>query len=180
MSVAKGNTANAGEFLLSLTSDKSKGLQDEGYLMEITNKVSVQAETATGAFWATRTILQSLKQTGNIPCGITRDYPLYKVRGYILDVGRKTFTYNHLEQMMKLMSWYKMNDFQIHLNDNLIPLENLPTNEAIMNAYSGFRLESNVKKGGNNGLNQADLTSTDVFYTKEEFRNLIKEGMNRK
>lgn len=176
MSVAKGNTANAGEFLLSLTSDKSKGLQDEGYLMEITNKVSVQAETATGAFWATRTILQSLKQTGNIPCGITRDYPLYKVRGYILDVGRKTFTYNHLEQMMKLMSWYKMNDFQIHLNDNLIPLENLPTNEAIMNAYSGFRLESNVKKGGNNGLNQADLTSTDVFYTKEEFRNLIKEG----
>ena len=45
-----------------------------------------------------------------------------------------------------------------------------------MQAYSGFRLESNIKKGGNNGLNKADLTSTDVFYTKEEFRNYIKES----
>lgn len=43
-----------------------------------------------------------------------------------------------------------------------------------MDAYSGFRLESDIKKGGNNGLNQADLTNTDVFYTKEEFKNFIK------
>jgi len=176
MSVAKGSAANAGEILLSLTTDKTKGLQDEGYLMEINDKVTVEAETTTGAFWATRTILQSIKLTGNIPCGITRDYPLYKVRGYILDVGRKTFTMDHLEQMVKLMSWYKMNDFQIHLNDNLIPLENLGTEDKIMQAYSAFRLESDIKKGGNNGLNQADLTSTDVFYTKDEFRNLIKES----
>ncbi len=176
MSVAKGSTANAGEILLSLTSDKSKGLQDEGYLMDISDKVTVEAETATGAFWATRTILQSIKQTGDIPCGITRDYPLYKVRGFILDVGRKTFTMDYLEQVVKMMSWYKMNDFQIHLNDNLIPLENLGTEDKIMKAYSAFRLESDIKAGGNNGLNKADLTSTDVFYTKDEFRNLIKES----
>lgn len=176
MSVAKGSTANAGEILLSLTTDKTKGLQDEGYLMDISDKVTVEAETATGAFWATRTILQSIKQTGDIPCGITRDYPLYKVRGFILDVGRKTFTMDYLEQVVKMMSWYKMNDFQIHLNDNLIPLENLGTEDKIMKAYSAFRLESDIKAGGNNGLNKADLTSTDVFYTKDEFRNLIKES----
>ncbi len=176
MSVAKGSNANAGEILLSLTADKSKGLQDEGYLMDISDKVTVEAETTTGAFWATRTILQSIKQTGNIPCGITRDYPLYKVRGFILDVGRKTFTMDYLEQVVQMMSWYKMNDFQIHLNDNLIPLENLKTEDKIMKAYSAFRLESNIKAGGNNGLNKADLTSTDVFYTKDEFRNLIKES----
>ena len=29
-----------------------------------------------------------------------------------------------------------------------------------MTGYSAFRLESDVKKGGNNGLNQQDLTST--------------------
>lgn len=178
MAVVKGSSANAGEILLSLTSDTSKGLMDEGYLMEITDKVAVEAETATGAVWATKTILQSIQQTGDIPCGITRDYPLYKVRGIILDVGRKTFTMDYLEQVVKMMSWYKMNDFQIHLNDNLIPLENLKTEDKIMQAYSAFRLESNIKKGGNNGKNQADLTSTDVFYTKDEFRNLIKESRN--
>lgn len=176
MAVVKGSSANAGEILLSLTNDTSKGLMDEGYLMEITDKVTVEAETATGAVWATKTILQSIQQTGDIPCGITRDYPLYKVRGIILDVGRKTFTMDYLEQVVKMMSWYKMNDFQIHLNDNLIPLENLKTEDKIMQAYSAFRLESNIKKGGNNGKNQADLTSTDVFYTKDEFRNLIKES----
>lgn len=176
MAVVKGSSANAGEILLSLTNDTSKGLMDEGYLMEITDKVTVEAETATGAVWATKTILQSIQQTGDIPCGITRDYPLYKVRGIILDVGRKTFTMDYLEQVVKMMSWYKMNDFQIHLNDNLIPLENLKTEDKIMQAYSAFRLESNIKKGGNNGKNQADLTSTDVFYTKDEFRNLIKDS----
>ena len=55
----------------------------------------------------------------------TRDYPLYKVRSFILDVGRKTFTMDYLKQIVKQMSWYKMNDFQVHLNDNLIPIESL-------------------------------------------------------
>lgn len=45
----------------------------------------------------------------------TRDYPLYEVRGFIMDVARKTFTLDYLKQLVKEMSWYKMNDFQVHL-----------------------------------------------------------------
>ena len=45
-----------------------------------------------------------------------------------------------------------------------------------MTGYSAFRLESDVKKGGNNGLNQQDLTSTDLFYTKKEFKDFIKDS----
>ena len=169
--------AKPGDFYFALTTDKTKGLQKEGYLMNITDKVTVEAETTTGAFWATRTILQSLKLTNNIPKGQTRDYPLYEVRGFILDVGRKTFTMDYLQQVVKAMSWYKMNDFQVHLNDNLIPLENYSkAGKDPMTAYSGFRLESDIKKGGNGGKNKADLTSKDVFYTKDEFRNFIKES----
>lgn len=177
LSVATGNNANAGEFYFTLTEDTSKGLKEEGYSIDIDDVVSVEAETPTGAFWATRTLLQSIKSTNTIPKGITRDYPLYKVRGFILDVGRKTFTLDYLQQIVKQMSWYKMNDFQVHLNDNLIQLENYSAKGwDPMTAYSGFRLESNIKKGGNNGLNQADLTSTDVFYTKDEFRSFIKDS----
>lgn len=163
-----------GDITLELTQDKSKGLQDEGYLIDIDDdSVKIVAETDTGAFWATRTLLQSFKQTGDIPCGVTRDYPLYEVRGFILDVGRKTFTMDYLKQIVKQMSWYKLNDFQVHLNDNLIPIETL---KDPMTAYSAFRLESDVKKGGNGGLNQQDLTSTDLYYTKEEFKEFIKES----
>lgn len=172
--VGNKNDAKTGDFYFELTTDHSLGLQDEGYLMNVSQYVNVKSETTTGAYWATRTLLQSLKQTGNIPCGITRDYPLYPVRGFILDVGRKTFTMDYLKQVVQQMAWYKMNDLQIHLNDNLIPLENLHPNE--MDAYSAFRLESDIKKGGNNGLNKADLTSKDVFYTKQEFKDLIKES----
>lgn len=173
--VVKG-TVQSGDISFALTTDTKKGLQKEGYLMEIDDQITVEAETATGAFWATRSILQALKSgNGSIPKGITRDYPLYEVRGYILDVGRKTFTMDQLEQIVKQLSWYKMNDFQIHLNDNLIPLEEYSKKgEDPLTAYSGFRLESDIKKGGNNGLNQADLTSTDVFYKKADFRNLIQ------
>ena len=192
IAVAAGTEADvkAGDFYFAKTEDKTLGLMDEGYLMEISDSITVQSETQTGAYWATRTILQALKQSGftTVPQGITRDYPLYEVRGFILDVGRKTFTLDYLEQLVKQMSWYKMNDFQVHLNDNLIGLEN---KEDPMTAYSAFRLENDtVKKGGyltdadGNPLKvgdeelqyEQDLTSTDLWYTKDEFKSFIKES----
>ena len=184
------SSVQAGDFFFTMTDDTTLGLMDEGYLMDIRDSITVTSETETGAYWATRSILQALKQSDytTIPQGITRDYPLYKVRGFILDVGRKTFTLDYLEQVVKEMSWYKMNDFQVHLNDNLIGLEN---KQDPMTAYSAFRLENDtVKEGGyltdaeGNPLTvdgeelqyEQDLTSTDLWYTKEEFKNFIQES----
>ena len=176
LAVVKGSAANAGDIFLSKTTDKSLGLQDEGYLMEIGDSVSVKAETKTGAYWSTRTILQALKTgNGSIPQGVTRDYPLYKVRGLILDVGRKTFSLDWLKQMSKQLSWFKLNDFQVHLSDNYIWVEEY-SDDTVNTAYNGFRLESDIKKGGNNGKNKADLTSTDVWYSKADFREFIKHS----
>lgn len=176
LAVVKGSAANAGDIFLSKTTDKSLGLQDEGYLMEIGDSVSVKAETKTGAYWSTRTILQALKTgNGSIPQGITRDYPLYKVRGLILDVGRKTFSLDWLKQMSKQLSWFKLNDFQVHLSDNYIWVEEY-SDDTVNTAYNGFRLESDIKKGGNNGKNKADLTSTDMWYSKDDFREFIQHS----
>ena len=192
LAVAQGTEADvqAGDFFFTKTGDTTLGLMEEGYLMEISDSITVTSETETGAYWATRTILQALKQSGytTIPQGTTRDYPLYEVRGFILDVARKTFTLDYLEQVVKEMSWYKMNDFQVHVNDNLIGLE---TKEDPMTAYSAFRLENDtVKKGeyltdengdalkvGDEELQyEQDLTSTDLWYTKEDFKNFIQES----
>ena len=138
--------------------------------------MTVTAEAVAGANWGGKTILQGMKSgSGSFPLGTARDYPLYKVRGIILDVGRKTFTLDWLKQMTKQMSFYKMNDFQIHLNDNLIPLEHYK-NEDVFQAYSAFRLESDIKKGGNNGKNKADLTAKDVWYSKKDFKAYIEES----
>lgn len=175
VSVVSGDAsmAQAGDLVLSLNTGRMKELLDEGYSMTVDQVVKVEAAAPAGAYYATRTLLQSIKKDGNVPCGIARDYPEYQVRGFMLDVGRKTFSMDFLKDIVQQMAWYKMNDLQLHLNDNYIWLEEL---QDPMSAYSGFRLESNIVKGGNNGLNQADLTSKDVFYTKDEFRQLIKES----
>lgn len=170
--VAKADAAQAGDVFFTLGADKKRGLKEEGYLIEATSdKITVSAEAVAGANWGSKTILQSVKQTDDFPCGTARDYPLHKVRGFILDVGRKTFTIEWLRQLTDQMSWYKMNDLQIHLNDNLIPLEQL---KDPMQAYSAFRLESDVKAG--EGKNQADLTAKDVWYTKKDFKAYIEHS----
>lgn len=179
LQVATGTSAQAGDIFFTLGADKAKGLKDEGYLLDVTaDRMTVTAEAVAGANWGGKTILQGMKSgSGSFPLGTARDYPLYKVRGIILDVGRKTFTLDWLKQMTKQMSFYKMNDFQIHLNDNLIPLEYYTNkNEDVFQAYSAFRLESDVKKGGNNGKNQADLTAKDVWYSKKDFKAYIEES----
>ena len=163
--------ARIGDFYLSLTT--GQGLLKEGYTMDIGRFVTVEAETATGAYWATRSILQILKYTeGSIPKGVVKDYPKYEVRGLNLDVARKPFTMDVLYDFVKNMSWYKLNSFQVHLSDNLIFMEDYASREeAIAQAYAGYRLESDIT----NGYGES-ATSTDVYYTKDEFCQFMKDS----
>ncbi|AZU63955.1 discoidin domain-containing protein [Neobacillus mesonae] len=149
----------------------------EGYGIEIqNNNIVVTAEEYTGAFYATRTLLQLLKQSDSnaISNGLIRDYPKYKLRGFMLDVGRKFTDLDYLYDYVKNMSYYKLNDFQIHLNDNELEMHLYDTIEdAIKNAYAGFRLESSIV--GENGV---PLTSQDGYYTKREFNQFISDAEN--
>ena len=180
ISVVYGSESDvkAGDFYFALTA-KGKGLKDEGYLSQIGDSIKTESETATGAYWATRTFLQILKQNKTtIPKGTTRDYPKYKVRGVILDVGRKATELQTVKDVAATMSWYKMNDLQVHLNDNLIFLEDYwDTNaettmqNSFTKAYAAFRLESSVKNDEGK-----TATATDLYYTKDQFRSLIKNS----
>ncbi|GHH97490.1 discoidin domain-containing protein [Neobacillus kokaensis] len=147
----------------------------EGYGIEIqNNNIVVTAEEYTGAFYATRTLLQLLKQSDSdaLPNGLIRDYPKYKLRGFMLDVGRKFTDLDYLYEYVKNMSYYKLNDFQIHLNDNELEMHLYDTiDDAIKNAYAGFRLESSIV--GENGV---PLTSQDGHYAKREFNQFISDA----
>lgn len=168
--VVVSDSPKTGDFYFELN-NKRPELRTEGYYMEIGDFVKVESNEAAAAFLSTRTILQILKQNGTtIPKGITRDYPLSDIRGFMLDVGRKPITLDFLYDTVKLMSWYKMNDFQVHLNDNYIWVPEYGA-EAIEKAYAGFRLESNDV--GENGV---PLTSQDLSYTKAEFGQFIDDS----
>ena len=174
MTVATGSNPAAGDIYFTL--DKSdNGLGEEGYVMESDSYVKVTAAHQTGAYWATRSIIQIAElNEGKLPKGTTRDYPKYEVRGFMLDVARKPVSMETLEDVAKEMAYYTMNALHVHLNDNLIFYEDFATTEeAREKAYTGFRLESDIKKDGNGGKNKADLTNKDMHYTKEEFRKFI-------
>lgn len=176
MGTALKVVTDASKAAIVFEEDPANGLGEEGYIMDIeSDKLTVKADHNTGAYWATRSILQVAElNDGKIPTGSTKDYPKYEVRGFMLDVARKPISMDTLEDIAKEMAYYKMNEFHIHLNDNLIFYEDYASaEEARENAYTGFRLQSNVVEGSNNGLNLADLTNKDLYYTKADFREFI-------
>lgn len=151
-------------------------LGEEGYEIECAgNSIRVKASAVTGAVWAGKTICQLMVQ-GGFPHGIMRDYPRYSVRGVMLDVGRRPVSLAMLEKIVDSMAWYKLNDFQIHLSDNYIWLEDYAQNgdASTFDAYSAFRLESALKneKG-------ETPTSKDYSYTKTEFNSFMKNSLQK-
>ncbi len=137
--------------------------KEEGYEMNINNRVTIEASTVKGVFWGTRTLLQMLhNQPSGILQGKTSDYPQYSHRGMMIDVARKFFTIDYLRDYIKILSFYKMNELQIHLNDNGF-VEFFDNDWK--KTYAAFRLESDCFPG---------LTAKDGSYTKEEFRDLQK------
>ena len=156
---------------------ENKGYGKEGYGITIQDGViTIEAATNTGAFYATRTLLQMGES--NLQNGEIRDFPSFSHRGFMLDTGRKFIPYDTLVDIMLNMAYYKMNDLQLHLNDNYIFLKehlagkNLTQEEELKyvleHAKTGFRVETDIV-----GKNGQKLTS-DEHYTKEEMQNLIK------
>lgn len=149
--------ATTGDFNFRLRKDAKLGT--EGYAMIIGKKVSVSAPTATGIYWATRTLLQLAEQNENreLPKGILRDYPDYGIRGFMMDCGRKFIPMSYMKDLVKMMSYYKMNTLQVHLNDNGFKKY---FQDDWNKTPAAFRLESDTYPG---------LTARDGFYTKKEF-----------
>lgn len=156
VSVTDGKVKNG--IILSLSAD-DETYGDEGYALTVNNRIEIEANTMKGILWGTRTLLQFIyNQPDGIQKGKAVDSPQYVSRGFMLDVGRKFFTMDFLKDYVRILSFYKMNEFQIHLNDNSFPEF---ADENWNEAYSAFRLESERYPG---------LTAKDGSYTKEEFR----------
>ena len=153
-------SAKAGDIVLALKNDKLLG--QEGYRMNVDNSISLTASTPQGIIWATRTLLQITEQTSDkgLPKGKITDQPDYRLRGFMIDCGRKFIPITYLRHLARVMSYYKMNTLQIHLNDNGFRKY---FGDDWSRTQSGFRMECDTYPG---------LTSKDGHYTKQEFIDL--------
>ena len=158
--------------LLPQKEAKKSKLGDEGYRLSITPKgITIQATSMRGALWGAQTLIQ-MKQTSYLnsngvrqrllPCVTITDKPDYPMRGMMLDCGRKFFPMSYLYSLVNVMSYYKMNTLQLHLNDN--GFKDQYDNDW-NKTQAAFRMESDFFPG---------LTAIDGSYSKQEMRDFIR------
>ncbi len=165
MEIAERKTPREGDIVVRIRKEKTLGT--EGYRMAVGRWCEVSAPTVKAVYWGTQTLLQLSEQQAALPCGTAVDQPQYRIRGFMLDVGRKYIPMAYLHQLVRIMSYYKMNLLQLHLNDN--SFKQYFGNDWTKTP-SAFRLECDTYPG---------LTAKDGSYSKQEFRQLTAEAALR-
>ena len=175
-------------YIESLTDTEKYDIGEDGYVMVINDDgIQIYANSYTGCIYGTITVEQILWMDDDhvsVPKGIMRDYPAYEVRGIKLDIARTPYRYAQLQDYAKIMLWYKMNEYGLHINDN----DNANFQGANTETHSGFhRLESEefpslVSETKHVGI-PADTINADYYnnnadyqgnptYSKEQWRDL--------
>ena len=154
-----GGTLNAGLPIkvTKVTAVAGADFQEEAYKLTVTaNSIDIEATTPRGAFWAVQTLWQMAENNGNAvdACTIT-DWPAFRLRGYMHDVGRDFIPFDELKNEILRLSRYKINTFHWHLTDN-----------------QGWRLQS--EKYPKLTENGSFSRKAGQFYTKAQAKELVK------
>lgn len=99
------------------------GYANEAYSLNIsTSGIIIKAITEVGVLRAIQTLAQMLEGYDGEPlslecCTIT-DWPSFKLRGWMHDVGRSYISVETLKKQIRLLSRFKVNTFHFHLTEN--------------------------------------------------------------
>nr|WP_255682935.1 family 20 glycosylhydrolase [Dyella sp. 2HG41-7] len=124
-----GGAASTRDIVIRLSHCNAPSSQSgrEGYTLDVGAHVTLCANTKDGLFYAGRTLLQMFvldKRTDGmsraIPRGRAVDFPRYRERAVMLDVGRKFADVDFLQNYIRFMGWYKLNTLHLHLNDQVL------------------------------------------------------------
>lgn len=92
---------------------------DEAYMIDVAdNLLEIRALTPTGVVRAAQTIAQLAIDCNAIDAMTIIDWPAFKLRGYMHDVGRSFITIDELKKHIRLLSAFKVNTFHWHLTEN--------------------------------------------------------------
>ena len=139
---------------------KVAGFDNEGYRLSVTpDAITITAASAVGEIRARQTLAQLVQDNGDIECCEITDYPAFKVRGYMHDVGRSYISYEELKKEIDLLSRFKVNMFHWHLTD-----------------YHAFRFESKTHPEVNT---KAFERFVGKYYSQDECRELDEYARQR-
>jgi hexosaminidase len=173
MAAKAGNTST-----IQFTQNNSLG--EEAYSLQVSaKKISIQAKTGKGAFYALQTLLQlmpaqiyagtAIAGAIGIPNVHIKDEPRFSYRGLMLDVGRYYYPVESVKRFIDLMAVYKMNTFHWHLTEDQgwrIEIKKYP----LLTSISSVRKESML---GHYRDQKYDGKPHGGFYTQEQVKDIV-------
>ena len=132
--------------------------QDEAYRLVVDGRtITVEAVSERGVYWAMQTLAQlgegSSKKT-IFNGGTIVDWPAFRVRGFMQDVGRTYISLEELKREIAVLSRFKINVFHWHLTE-----------------YQSWRLESKIFPMLNDSVNTT--RTPGQYYTQAEAKELV-------
>lgn len=188
LAIVSGQESDADDILIESEVEDTYTLGDEGYLLQADDDgIHIIGNGYNGCLYGAMTLEQvfyTQKDEFKFPKGIARDFSKYAVRGVMIDIARTPYRMDALEDIVKALAFYKINEVQFHLNDN----RHVPGNadrdkyEHWENVEGMFRLESDTFQSLKTTEKKNDYYN-EVFggspqYTKEEYKNLQNLAMD--
>ncbi|MDE6181107.1 MAG: beta-N-acetylhexosaminidase, partial [Phocaeicola sp.] len=139
--------------------DEARLNKGEAYRLQISDKqIKIEAVTEQGVYWAMQTLRQLERKKGKrsffVGCDIV-DWPAFRVRGFMQDVGRSYISMQELKREIEVLSRFKINVFHWHLTEN-----------------QAWRLESKLFPMLNDSVNTIRMPG--CYYTLEEAHELVE------
>ncbi len=98
------------------------GFPNEAYSLNITSDaIDIVAVTPTGVIRAAQTIsqlAQGYDGTAELEALTMKDWPAFKLRGYMHDVGRSFISVAELKKQIDVLAHFKVNTFHWHFTEN--------------------------------------------------------------
>ncbi|MFH8607798.1 glycoside hydrolase family 20 protein [Streptomyces sp. NPDC018029] len=149
-----------GDVELALTDGAKDGAKDaakaggpESYTLSVKGEqVRIAAPAEAGVFYGTRTLKQEVSGGRTAPEGVVRDRPAKPQRGFMLDIARKHFDVEWIEDRIRELGDLKYNQLGLHFSDD-----------------QAFRIESD---------SHPEIVSSDHL-TKDQVRRILKLAASR-
>ncbi len=169
---------------------KAQRCGSEGYVLKVDpNKITIEAETAKGYFYAVQTLFQLLPPqvfssakveniSWTVPACSILDRPRFSYRGFMLDVSRHFMPVPSIKKMLDLMAMQKMNTFHWHLTDDQgwrIEIKKYPK----LTQVGSKRKQTLIGHYGENNPQQFDGKEYGGFYTQNEIKEVVKYAASR-
>ncbi len=188
LAIVSGQEPDADDILIESVVEDTYTLGDEGYLLQADdNGIHIIGNGYNGCLYGAMTLEQvfyTQKEEFKFPKGIARDFSKYEVRGVMIDIARTPYRMDALEDIVKALAFYKINEVQFHLNDNRhVPGDkDRDKYEHWENVEGMFRLESDtfpsLKTTEKKNEYYNNVFGGSPQYTKEEYKNLQSLAMD--